>query len=56
MIAGIMSPIGDLPPSTRFLTIEQVSLVMSSPNWTRADDLHVCDVDTSTTEGSETLR
>src|SRR5690349_2653732 len=31
MIAGIMSPIGDLPPSTRFLTIEQVSLVMSVP-------------------------
>ena len=55
MMVGIMSPHQDPSPSLRFLTIEDVALVMFSPCWAGYVDLRVRVADMSTTEGPGVL-
>jgi len=56
MMVGIMTPNQDPSPSPpRFLTIEDVALVMSRYCWAGCVDLRVRVADMSTTEGPGVL-
>jgi hypothetical protein len=50
MMVGIMTA-NEPSPSPRFLTIEDVALVMFSPCWAGCVDLRVCIADMSATDG-----
>ena len=55
MMVGIMSPNQDPSPSPRFLTIEDVALVLFSPCWAGCVDLRVRVANMSITEGPGVL-